>query len=196
VDWAALHDSVEGFARIAAAGGQRTPEQIGRLLAERAERFARPRADDAARAEAGLELLVLTVGGERYAIETRYVLEVLVLRALTPLPATPPFIAGIVHRRGRVIPVLDLPRLLGTAGQSIGEAGQLVVTQVRDMTLAILAHEVGGITEAPSARLASPPSGDRQHSACIRAVLGEDIGVVDLEALVRDPRLMINEESD
>ena len=57
-------------------------------------------------------LLVFTVGAEDYAIESRRVIEVLPLVTARPIPRMPESIKGIFTHRGRLVPLVDLGRLL------------------------------------------------------------------------------------
>ena len=59
-----------------------------------------------------MQLLSFSIGAEDYAIESRRVVEVLPLVAARPIPHLPDFIRGIFTHRGRLIPLVDLGRLL------------------------------------------------------------------------------------
>ena len=59
-----------------------------------------------------MQLLVFTIGAEDYAIESRRVIEVLPLVTARPIPRMPEFIRGIFTHRGRLVPLVDLARLL------------------------------------------------------------------------------------
>src|SRR5881296_2430916 len=54
------------------------------------------------------EVLVFEVGGQKYALPTADVRELVRAVAITPLPAAPAVIEGVVDVRGRVLPVLDV----------------------------------------------------------------------------------------
>ena len=60
-----------------------------------------------------VHVLHLRVGEERYALPSASVVEVVPSVALRPVPGTPPEVAGLLAYRGRVVPVVDLPRLFG-----------------------------------------------------------------------------------
>jgi len=53
-------------------------------------------------------VIVFALGGSRYAVELRWVREVLTLGFVTPVPGAPPAIAGVFNLRGTVTPVIDL----------------------------------------------------------------------------------------
>jgi chemotaxis-related protein WspB len=59
-----------------------------------------------------MQLLVFTVGAEDYAIESRRVIEVLPLVTARPIPRMPESIRGVFTHRGRLVPLVDLGRLL------------------------------------------------------------------------------------
>ncbi len=66
-------------------------------------------------------VIVFALGGSRYAIELRWVREVLTLGFVTPVPGAPPAIAGVFNLRGTVTPVIDLLAALA-ADESASEA--------------------------------------------------------------------------
>src|SRR5262249_34100384 len=53
-------------------------------------------------------LVGFVVGDVGYAVEIAYVREILNPVEITPLPHTPPEVAGVADHRGEVVPVLDL----------------------------------------------------------------------------------------
>ena len=138
---------------------------------------------------------MFTLAGERYGIETAHVLEVVPLRELTPVPCTPPFYLGVMNHRGRILPVLDFRRLFDLAGQGVTKGSRVVVVEAGGMTFGIFTDAVAGTTRIGAQEAAPPPitlSGDRQ--AFVRGVTGEMVAVLDLEAMARDPRIVVNEE--
>jgi chemotaxis-related protein WspB len=57
-------------------------------------------------------VLVIQIGGDRYAIDARRVREVVPAVALRPVPHAPSEVAGLATWRGQVTPVIDLVELL------------------------------------------------------------------------------------
>ena len=195
IDWREIHARLERSRRALEAGGELPPEEVQRILRERAKRFAQPR-EEAPEAAAALDLLVFSLGGERYGIETEHAVEVIPVQDLVPVPCTPPFILGVVNHRGQVLPVLDIRRLSGLPGQAAGEGGRAVVVRAGGMTLGISAGAVEGTVQVGANELSPPPAvpaGGRE--ALLRGVTREVVGVLDLDALARDPRIMVNEEA-
>lgn len=57
-------------------------------------------------------LLMCQAGANRYAIDTRSVVEVVACVDCQPVPDAPAWLAGVFAYRGRAIPLVDLTRLL------------------------------------------------------------------------------------
>ena len=194
IDWQEAYARLERARQALEARRELPPEEVRRLLNDRARALAKPLEEAPAPTEV-LDLLVFSLAGERYGIEMAHVLEVVPLRELTPVPCTPPFVFGVVNHRGRILPVLDFRRLFELAGQGITGESRVVAVEVGGMTLGIFAESVVGIVRVGAHEVASPPvtlTGNRQ--AFIRGVTGEMVAVLDLQALARDPRIVVNNE--
>lgn len=171
-------------------------DQVQRVLEERARALARPAAGhgdgDA------VELVVLTVGAERYGVDVRQVREVRPLAGLAPVPGTPSCWSGLVNLRGRLCPVLSLRRYLRVAGGTDAGAtgpGVLVVVTAR-FTAALLVDAAAEIRRcAPGdLRPATGTATDRAHAA-IQAVTADLVQVLDLDALLADPALVVGHDT-
>lgn len=57
-------------------------------------------------------VLVFALAGGRWAVELRWVREIISLNAITPIPTAPGLIAGAVNFRGTIVPVLAAAALL------------------------------------------------------------------------------------
>lgn len=90
------------------------------LLKARARRLAAPR--DGARPEeqAGVEVLGIRLGGERYALVLADLSEVIALPRWTPVPGQPAYLLGVANLRGEIRPVIDLHALLGLSAPEAG----------------------------------------------------------------------------
>jgi purine-binding chemotaxis protein CheW len=164
-------------------------------LSERAQALAKP-LEEARTPTEMLELLVFSLAGERYGIEATRVLEVVPLRGLTPMPCTPSFVLGVVNHRGRVVPVLDVRRLLDLPGEGVAEGWRMVVVEAGGMTFGIIAEAVIEISRVGAEEVApSPASFTARRQAFVRGVTKEMVAVLEVEALARDPRITVNEEA-
>lgn len=194
IDWEKAYARMEWARQALDPGASLSPQEVERILKDRARALAKP-IEEASTPTEALELLVFSLAGERYGIETTYVLEVIPVRELTPVPCTPPFVLGVVNHRGRILTVLDFRRLFELAGQGVPERGRVVAVEAGEMTFGILADAVAGAVRVGVDKVAPPPltlTGD--HQAFIQGVTREMVAVLNLDALARDPRIMVNEE--
>jgi len=97
--------------------------------------------------------VLFEVEGRKFVAEMRCAREAVPVGQVTPIPTAPPEVLGVTQVRGQVVPLLDLPRMLGGRPTAVrmGDVGLLV--QVGD-TLALLcgasAIAVGGASEEAS----------------------------------------------
>lgn len=109
-----------------------------------------------------LAVVGFELGSETYGVEIGEVAEVLLPRALTPLPRTPAYIRGVLTLRGMVLPVLDLAGRLGvTSEQGGGGGGRILVLRDGDERLGFWVDRVCGVlrftpSEVETTGLASP----------------------------------------
>jgi purine-binding chemotaxis protein CheW len=142
-----------------------------------------------------LDLLVFSLSDARYAVKTGDVAEVTPLRELTPVPCTPPFVRGVVNHRGRILAVLDLGKFFELAGQSIRQDSFIIAVEARGLSFGILADLVVGTVQCAATELSPAPAAlPAARRIFLKGVTAEMVAVLDLEALARDPHLIVNEE--
>jgi len=154
-----------------------------------------------------VDLLVFRLGTERYGIEVGYVREIYPLEQLTPVPRTPDFVAGVVSARGRIVSVIDLCPFFGRPSLKLSEQTKIIVVsnidQISDshqvakkvIEVGILADEMADVTrifkkdiEPPLVNLSGMQA---EH---LQGITSNLLGVLDIEALLEDKRLIIEED--
>jgi purine-binding chemotaxis protein CheW len=97
-----------------------------------------------------IQLVLLTVDGQTYALHLEAVERVLRMAEITPLPGAPDVVEGVINIQGEVVPIVSIRRRLGLAERVIGTADSLVVARARKRRLAIIAESVMGVVERPA----------------------------------------------
>jgi purine-binding chemotaxis protein CheW len=150
------------------------------------ERPALP-ADEAANEEPRVELLVLRLRGERYALAVQQVGGVDERRPVTPLPGTPPGVIGVFSRLGDVLPALDLAMLLQDAA-SPTQGGLFAVGQSTSGPVALLVDEVEAVVTVETSRIEAPlPTLAPTRARLLRGQIqidGNWVSLLDLEGIV------------
>lgn len=133
------------------------------------------------------EVVIVRLGGCRYALPMPAVAEVGRPPSLTRIPGVPTWVAGVANWRGRVLAVLDLRPLLSAESRPLDRRGRLVVLTRNGVTAGLLTegvegtHELDPETVEPS--LAHLPS---VTGALISGQVTDTsgpIGVLDLDAV-------------
>ncbi|QEI06787.1 purine-binding chemotaxis protein CheW [Pigmentiphaga aceris] len=75
--------------------------------------------------------LLFWLGTERYALEAHDIAEILPLRPMKQVPATPDWVAGVFSHRGTAVPVIDLSRLATGVASASRATTRLVVVHYR-----------------------------------------------------------------
>ena len=128
----------------------------------------------AAGEERGDVYIVIVVAGAHYAIPIRCALETDVIPAVTPVPFVPDWIRGVTNRRGEILAVVDLRRLLGLEPAS-GQNGRIVVATAAEgeAVAALVVDEVRGTATLPASRFSKPGGPIDDPAAPLLAGLAE-----------------------
>jgi purine-binding chemotaxis protein CheW len=88
-------------------------------------------------------VLIFTVGGGRYAIELRWVREVVTLGFVTNVPSAPPALGGVCNLHGQILAVLDVGVLLETvAGLPARQGDGALVVEAEGLVCALRVDQV------------------------------------------------------
>ncbi|BCR21166.1 chemotaxis protein CheW [Borrelia miyamotoi] len=58
---------------------------------------------------------------ELYAIEIKFVVEVLEYTKISKIPRTPDYMAGIINNRGKIVPIIDIRRQFGMEERKVND---------------------------------------------------------------------------
>lgn len=177
------------------ATGSAEPADVRRILERRARELARPLA--AEEPEGVLDLVVVTLGPERYGIDIRAVREVQPLSGLTSVPGVPAWWAGVVNVRGTLYPVLDpRSRLSLPAGQE-AQARKVVLVWNDGVCVGLLVDDAPAVCRVAAGEvrpaLAGTPDAMRPM---VRGVTTDLLTILDVKAMLSDPSLAVRHEAE
>jgi purine-binding chemotaxis protein CheW len=88
-------------------------------------------------------VIVFAIGAARYAIELRWVREVVTLGFVTAVPTAPPVLGGVCNLHGTILPVLDVGALLDQpAGPPPRQGDGALVLEADGMTCGLRVDQV------------------------------------------------------
>ncbi|NDJ84942.1 MAG: hypothetical protein GYB66_03560 [Chloroflexi bacterium] len=195
-------------------------QAINRLLLETAEILDPDRASPAVRADllqrraeqaaqvsrqpdnvyTSVSILTFRLEVERYAVPVSSVLSVNVIHDLTPVPCVPPFYYGVTNLKGQIMSVLDLLVLFGIRPAVALDVNKItpriiVVVEGAGLEIGLLVDEIGTVTQLSSERLVSAETLEHEWLSVVSAMTPDGLVLLDVEQLLRDPRLRIYEEA-
>jgi purine-binding chemotaxis protein CheW len=121
-------------------------------------------------------VLLLRIGDERLAIESRHVRGVVPVTELTPVPRAPAHVKGIFHHLGRIVPLVDLRPALGLPLRPQPQAEALaLLLEVPPWFVAADVDEVVGFEVSeprPETRASAP--GSEEIRSLAKGTVGRD----------------------
>lgn len=175
--------------------------EIAQIWAERAHALAAEPTDEATGTT--LDLLVLQLGNERYAVHVTNVHEIYPLAQLTPVPRTPNFVAGVFSARGRILSVVDLWTFLERPPHEKLTSDQTkIVVMVNtnpnsptyQMEVGILADDVVDVVTVFQDDIEPPlTSQAATRTDYVEGVTTDMLLVLNMNALLEDDRLIIQQ---
>jgi purine-binding chemotaxis protein CheW len=166
-------------------------DEIAILLARRAAALAQRRSTPAAASQRAM--IVVTTGRERFALPAAAVSEVFAARHVAPLPWAPLHVAGLISRRGRIVPAFHLHAVLGLTLAALPERGRALVLGRGADAVALLVEAVDVDTTVESASLAPlDPAASPALHAVADGVAADGTVVLAEDRLLASPALVVD----
>ena len=144
-------------------------------------------------AETPVLYVLFKVDGTDYALPADAVLQMESFTGATSVPGAPSFVAGIIQLRGRVVPVVDLRARFGLAPKELTMETRVVVGELADRTVALVADSAREVTRFTPSQLKPPPRiVDEGSKGFVKAVahFGErTVMVLDFAKVIGEERL-------
>jgi purine-binding chemotaxis protein CheW len=144
-----------------------------------------------------LALLTFELASTHFAIEQRFVHEVVRLNDLTPVPGTPASVAGVTNHRGRILCLFDLRNILGLPTGPTDDLARIVVLGEQTVEYGVLVERTNDTASISVAALHTLPDamvgGD---SGLCQGITRDGLIVLDGRALQRDRRFVIDVEAE
>lgn len=131
-----------------------------------------------------LDACCFIVAGHHFAVESACVAEILRGGRPTRVPLAPPEVSGVLHLRGRIVPVIDMRRRLRLT--AAGAAAIHVIIRAGDEWYDLLVDDVLGVQSFPRGRI-EEPGGDGLHDPRVGVVAddGHLVHLLDPQRIVQ-----------
>ncbi len=139
-------------------------------------------------------IVEFVVSGTTLAVEAPNVSEVHVLRDVTPVPCTPPWVVGIVNVRGQVVTVADLRKVLGLSVGKVVVFNKLVILQAGENKIGILVDDVLGARVIDGEQTMVPVEADSPYAKFAQRMTLSGAIILDVQKIVTSQELLVEEE--
>ena len=144
INWKEIRSRLELANTEFERGFQPTDEERDRILKERAKIYSHEL--EAKEEEVQyVEVLEFLLAHEMYGVELKYVREVYPLKELTPIPAIPAFVLGIVNVRGEILSVIDIKKFFDLPEKGLTDLNKVIILHSANMEFGILADSIIGV---------------------------------------------------
>jgi purine-binding chemotaxis protein CheW len=138
------------------------------------------------------KFLTFFVGREEYAIEIKYVTEIIGgIQAITAVPEVPDYIRGIINLRGKIIPVMDVNMRFKKEPKPYGDRTCITVVDIDELSVGLIVDNVAEVLSIAEEDIEDPP--DTKAGFNNRYIKG--IGKVgNTVKLILDCKILLGEE--
>ena len=141
----------------------------------------------------GTPIVEFSLFPEKYAIEARYVREVLTIKQITPIPGTPDYVMGVINYRGKIISIINLKILLGLKEKGLTEMNKALLLESGEMEFGIIVDGIIGSSNVVDEQLASPPLTISSRGAeFLSAITDSGVIMLDAERMLNSKQLIVN----
>lgn len=101
--------------------------------------------------------LTFTLAEEEYAVEIKYVRDIIQKQHVTVVPDTDPYLRGVINLRGKIIPVIDVRIRFGLAQTEYDERSCIIVVRMKDVLTGLIVDRVLEVMDVPDNAIDPPP---------------------------------------
>lgn len=135
-------------------------------------------------------ILIFSMREAKYGLLLDSVVEIQPLESFSFVPQGPPYIHGVVHFRGNILALLNLPRLFGVSEAGISDVHYFIAARVSGHEIAIAAGSVDDLRTVPLSAIQPVPDwGGPAPASWVRGIYENDHVILDLEAMLQDESL-------
>lgn len=146
------------------------------------------------------KFMTFRCGKESFAIEIKYVLEIIGIQSITAIPEVADYIKGLINLRGKIIPVIDVPIRFRQKSFDYTDRTCIIIINVKDTEVGLIIENIAEVVNIAEKDILPPPSiGPSQEQKKYIYGIGKVIEVVngvekESVKLLLDPEKLLKEE--
>lgn len=136
------------------------------------------------------KFLTFLLGKEVYAVEIRFVIEIIGIQPITEVPELPEYVKGIINLRGKIIPVMDVRLRFKKEPKEYNDRTCIIVVEVESILLGLIVDNISEVISIPDEEIVPPPEINKgAESKYIKGIgkVGSNVKLIlDCEKLMSD----------
>ena len=136
------------------------------------------------------KFLTFSLGKEMYAIEIKFVTEIIGIQSITEVPELPTYVKGIINLRGKIIPVMDVRLRFKKKPVEYNDRTCIIVVEVKDISVGLIVDNVSEVMSISDEDIVPPPNMNKgTESKYIKAIgkVGNEVKLIlECEKLMND----------
>lgn len=124
--------------------------------------------------------LIFSIEKEEYGIEIKYVMEIVGIQDITPVPELPDYVRGVINLRGKIIPVMDVRLKFKKNLRKYDDRTCIIVVQIKDISIGLVVDRISEVISILEKDICPLPKTNRSfHNKYIKGI-GKTGGIVKL----------------
>lgn len=137
------------------------------------------------------KFLVFYLDQQEFAIAIKYVVDIINIQPITPIPNVPDFVKGITNLRGKVAPIIDVRTRFGKPQKEYDDRTCIIVVKLGDMQVGLVIDQVAAVITLDDAQISPPPAFNQTPEARFVQGIGKaETGV----KMILDARMVLDDD--
>ena len=141
----------------------------------------------------GIEVLSFSIGDVIYAVNIKYVKEIISVEQITVVPKIPSYIKGVINIRGKVVPVISVRNRFGIEEIPYDDRTCIIVLEFEDgEQVGIIVDRVQDVIAAKASSISKPPDSKNVNAnKYIKSIINLEDGkrlLISCDKLINDDR--------
>ena len=102
--------------------------------------------------------LTFIVDNGVYALEIKFVVDIIGLQEITKIPEQPNYIKGVINLRGRIIPTMDVRARFRKEEIEYDDRSCIVVVEMKEISVGVIVDRVVEVIDISRENISKPPN--------------------------------------
>jgi purine-binding chemotaxis protein CheW len=140
-----------------------------------------------------LQIVGFQIGRETFGLPIAAVREIIRLPEITAVPNVPDYIEGVINLRGKIVPVIDLPKKFGAHATERSVKNRIVVVELEGRSVGLMVHSASEVLRLPQSKIEHPqdvfPDSQLDYVSGVGKLDGRLVILLDLQKITRRAEL-------